>query len=314
MTICPCCGAKNQEWTNGCAACGVKPVGEALPRPEHQLPSFGRALLLTVTGVLSVLTFITFTVGAFAQNVPTSKTYTEAFVVARGVVFDFWNWIAAAETAAWRLKWVAIPVTFLVLFGTRKIYHSIKQSPAQFCGLGYARTGYIASAAVPLMIAILIGVTVPERLRQRQMAIEAGFKAQGYRIARALLEYREQFGTLPSDLKDLNKLPDRDGTLAEALHELDSATYKPIAEVAAVPKKKPQQLQGAVIRNASLDPAADSLNEGFSFTNYELPLPGYDKKLGTEDDLVIRDGVIYSGIDVPNRNVNTRATSEARRP
>ena len=31
-----------------------------------------------------------------------------------------------------------------------------------------------------------------------------------------------------------------------------------------------------------------------SFTNYELRLPGKDKKRNTEDDLVVRDGLILT--------------------
>ena len=108
------------------------------------------------------------------------------------VPLDFWSWVAAAETAAWRLKWVMIPVTIFVLYFGRKLYRSIRQSPSSFCGARYARAGLLASATVPLLILILIGVTVPERLASTGTGIEAGLNAQGYRIDRALAEYRER--------------------------------------------------------------------------------------------------------------------------
>jgi hypothetical protein len=289
-TICPCCGFRFEgSLLNGCQACGAQPVGEALPKPEIELPYYGRSLLLAVIGTLMVVVFLTQTIIALVQKAPVS--------------LGFWSFIAAGETAAWRLKWVAIPITLIVLWAGRKIYSSMLTAPGKFCGLGYARTGLWASATVPVLIALLIGVTVPERLRQRQRGIEAGFHAQGYAIDRALLEYRLQFGTLPTDLKDLTRLPDTDGSIAAALASVDITGYKVTADVAALPTKKPQQLRGAVIMNASINNATDdSPQEGLSFTNYELPMAGEDKIMGTEDDFLVRDGVITKGLPVVRRS------------
>jgi hypothetical protein len=260
-----------------------------------------------------VLLFLAQTINAFAQKLPTAKTTKEAFYSAGLVAFDYLAWLSAAETAAWRLKWLMIPLTLLVFYGSRKLYRSIKQSPSRFCGLRYARRGYLASALVPLLILVLIGVTVPKRLERHQWAIEAGFNAQGYRIDRALVEYREEFGTLPSDLKDLSRLPDTDGSIASALRDIEPNAYKASAEVAAVPTKKPQQLRGAVIRSASLE-ADETLNEGLSFTNYELRLPGYDKIPNTDDDMIVRDGLITKASEAPRRlGSSTAATEPAKR-
>lgn len=290
-TICPCCGFSFAgSLHDGCQACGAQAVGEALPRPENELPAYGRSLLLVVMGSLMVLVFLVQTIIAFLQK-PTLS-------------ISFWSVVAAAETAAWRLKWIAIPVTILVIWAGRKIYRSMLQTPAQFCGVRYARAGLLVSALVPALIALLIGVTVPERLKHRQLGIEAGFRAQGYAIDRALLEYRLQFGTLPSDLKDLSRLPDKDGSIAAALTSVDSTGYKVVtADVAALPTKKPQQLRGAVIRNASLStPTDDFPPEGLLFTNYEFPMAGPDKLMGTEDDLLVRDGVITKASAVARRS------------
>ena len=311
MTICPCCGSKTTgDWSNGCA-CGARRVGEALPRPEHELPSYGRALLLAVSGSLMVLILITQTVNAFLQKIPTSKTYSEAFAVVSEAAFAGWRWAAAAETAAWQLKWVAIPVTLLIFFGSRRLYHSVKESPERFCGLGHARRGYIASAAIPLMILVLIGATVPDRIQQRNDRIEASHKAIGYRFDQASFRYKQKFGTYPGDSNDLKRLPDPDGSIAALLREIEGSEYKASAEVAAVPTKKPQRLRGAVIRNASLD-TDEPLNEGLSFTEYELRLPGHDKQLGTDDDLFMIDGVVYTTTSVPRRAGATAKTQPTK--
>jgi hypothetical protein len=264
------------------------------------LPSYGRSLLLVVTGALAVLVFLSQTVIALAQN------------ASRTVPLDFWEWIGAAETAAWRLKWAVIPLAIVVVFGSRRVYRSIVQSPAKFCGVRYARNGYFASAAVPILVLILIGITVPARLRHRQWGIEANNYPYIHRLDRAFDEYRQLMGSLPAEPRDLLKrLPDEDGSLAEALKNLDTSNYRPSAEVAAVPTKQPQQLRGAVIRNASLSSADDLLGERLSFTNYELALPGPDKIMGTEDDLIVRDGVTYQASQAPRRG-NSSTTSASR--
>ncbi|MGI9167575.1 MAG: hypothetical protein ACR2G5_14565 [Pyrinomonadaceae bacterium] len=305
MTICPCCGFKFEgNLSDGCEACGARSVGEALPRPEHELPSYARSLLLAVTGSLMGLVFLSQTIVALLRRPPVS--------------LSFLSWIAAAETAAWRLKWIAIPATIVVLWGTRKLYRSMLQTPTRFCALGYARGGLIASTLVPVLIAVLIGVTVPERLRRRQLGIEAGINAGIYRVDRALLEYAARFNTLPSEnyLQDLKLLPDPDGSLAAALRDLGPGVYKTSGpDVAVLPKQKQRTLRGAVIRSASVDVAPDDPPlVGLSFTNYELKLPGVDKILGTEDDLIVRDGLITRAAEAVPRTVVTTAATNSRKP
>ena len=271
-----------------------------------------------------VIVFLTQTIIAMVRLAPKS---TSTLALSSVVPLDFWLWVKAGETAAWRLKWVAIPVTIFAMWGGRKIYRSMLKSPERFCGWGYARAGLVASAVVPVLIAVLIGVTVPERLRQRQVALQAASYAMGYRLDRALLEYRAKFGTLPAEMKDLGNLPDPDGSLAAALITLDASlaaaeapvrtylAYKPSADFAALPKRKSRTLRGAVIRNASLDTATDdSPAEGLSFTNYELPLPGPDKLMGTEDDLIVADGVIKRASESVRRPGTPTVSTKSTRP
>lgn len=263
-------------------------------------------------GSLTVLVFLTQTVIAVAER--STRGATSNLAAFSMIPTDGWSWLAAAQTASWRLKWVMIPLTLLVVFLGRKLYRSVRQSPARFCGVRYARNGYAASVLVPLLVLILIGITVPERLRHRQEGIQAGINANIHRTDRALDEYREKYGTLPSELKDLSRLPDADGTLAAALKNIDTSGYTVNSEVAAVPTKKPQQLRGAVILNASVAPAVEeTLSGGISFTNYELRLPGGDKVLNTEDDLIVLDGVTYTVSELPRRGSST-TSAQKRRP
>jgi hypothetical protein len=286
LTTCPCCGFKfHGALSSGCKQCGARAVGEPLPRPAHQLPSYGRALALSISGSLIVLVFLIDTIIAMVQ---------------RGTGwFEFWQWVGAAETAAWRLKWISIPVMFVALWFGGKLYRSIRQQPERFCGLTYARSGLVASATVAILIALLIGVTVPARLRHRELAKEAKIRASYYTIDAALTEYRMRFHTYPADVKDLrDRIPDPYGTLDAALKELDSQSYQPRAEVAAASEKSRPQ-SGIAIRNASLSTADDDIPPGgLVFTRFELRMPGEDKILGNEDDWIVRDGSLVRWSDV----------------
>ena len=303
MTICPCCGFKfHGALTSGCKQCGARAVGEPLPRPEHELPSYGRSLLLAVSGSLVVLVFVVQTLSAFFQHFSDS--------------YGFWNWVAAGETAAWRLKWISIPVLIATFWLGRKLYRSVLAQPEKFCGVKYARNGLVASATVATLIALLIGVTVPARLEHRRLSKEAAIRAQGYEVERALAEYKIKYKSYPADVKDLlERLPDPDGSLAAALANIDPSAYRPSADVAAVATEKSRTLRGAVIRKTSLSSATDDTPAGgLAFTNYVLRLPGEDKITGTDDDWVARDGMVMRFADVAKGGVGRSVSAGALAP
>ncbi|HEX8709968.1 MAG TPA: hypothetical protein VF723_17135 [Pyrinomonadaceae bacterium] len=298
MTVCPCCGFKFEgDLREGCQGCGARAVGEPLSRPLKELPFYGRALLVSTVGAATLITFLVSTIAALLENHP--------------VKLDFWSWVSAAETAAWQLKWIALPVSALALWGGALLCASIRRAPLRFAGLRAAEGGLAASALVALMIAVFIGATIPERLRKRERGMEAGIYSQGYTIQRALLEYRERYGTLPATLDELKLgLPDRDGSIAAALANIDSTAYSPGADIASLPKKKARNLRGSALRNASMRSTDDGPAGGLAFTKYEMRLPGQDKKLGTEDDWVIRNGVVSR----PSEIAQQPATSDAKMP
>jgi len=85
--------------------------------------------------------------------------------------------------------------------------------------------------------------------------------------------------------------------------------------VAAVGTEKPRHLRGVVIRNASLTSATDDTQTGgLSFTNYQLRLPGEDKITGTEDDWVIRDGMVMKLSDISKGSVGRSVSAGALEP
>jgi hypothetical protein len=255
-----------------------------------------------------VLVFVIQTIAAMAQRSSGSV----------GRLFQFWSWVAAGETAAWRLKWISIPVLFITLWCGLKLYRSIRSQPERFCGLKYARRGLLASSMIGLLIALLIGITVPARLRQRQMSIDAGYQAQCYALEVALQQYKKLHKRVPDQstvVEELSTLPDREGMIALALKNFDPNGYQPRGEVAAVDTQKGRNLRGAIIRRASLNTTTDDTPPpGLAFTDYDLRLPGEDRILGTDDDWVGRDGVIMRLADVAKGGVGRSVSAGVLKP
>jgi hypothetical protein len=302
LTICPCCGFKfHGALSSGCKQCGARAVGEPLPKPAYELPSYGRSLVLSISGSLIVLVFVVQTIIAMVQ---------------RGTGwFRFWSWVAAAETASWRLKWISIPVMFVTLWFGAKLYRSIRTQPEKFCGVKYARRGLLASASVAFLIALLIGVTVPARLHQRELAKEAKILADWHTFEVATLEYQRRYHTYPADLKELrDRIPDPYGTLAEALSSLDPNGYEPHADMAAA-NEKPRTMRGLPFRRVSLSTPGDDVSPGgLTFTTYELRMPGEDKILGNDDDWIGHDGMLVRWSEASKGGVGRSVSAGALQP
>ena len=284
MTICPCCGAKFEgELSDGCASCGARAVGPPLARPERELPAYGHALAVVAAGLLLFLALAVAFVAALLQR--------EALDLGPSAL------LRAAETAAWRLKWSALPAALLLTLLCQRLYARMRREPSRFVGHRHARAGLALTIAVAFALTTLIGITVPERLRMRELARRAAENAVLYETDLALARYRKRFGTYPSTLEDLRRLEDPDGSVARLLARIEPGEYKPetdLASLSAGRAKARGRRRASALQRAGAG-ASDMTDEGIALTNYELVLPGRDKILGTDDDLRIRDGVIAEG-------------------
>ena len=226
-----------------------------------------------------------------------------ALIENRPIQWGFWNIVTAGEVAAWRLKAFALPGALAVVWGGVWIARSIRQNPQQFIGLRATRLGVTSAALVLLLVATLIGITVPERMRQRQYSIDAEYYAHGYTIHRALLDYRDLHGSFPTDkyIDALRTLPDPDGSIAEALQFVEPNGYEASAQVAAASTKvKPLVTRGVALRNSTTitnpEPAGVSIN------SYKLRLPGQRRWLGTDDNYILVNGVITKTSEITSSN------------
>jgi len=297
LIICPSCGSDvSVDLCLGCPSCGARAIGPPLARAEHQLPSFGRSALAFIIGIAMFTTFVGLLIAVLIEN--------------RSWPLGFWTIVSAGEVAAWRVRWEVLFVSVTGLLISARMVRSISLNPSRFIGLLPAQIGLAGVLAVIFMVAALIGITVPERLRQRQYSIEAAIGARGYRLNRALLEYREQHGTLPTDSEHyvdaLRSVPDPDGSIADALKYIDPnpTAYAPTANLAVGPPKSKPPTRGVVLRNADVPSAPE--RSAVSFTSYDLRLPSEHRWFASDEDYIMRDGVIYKASDPLVRTSTTR--------
>src|ERR1044072_8451459 len=276
--MCPCCGEGFEgESGEACASCGARRVGPPLAEPERGLPSYGHALVVCAAGFVLLAATLGATIGSLFQF--------EEFAL------DAKTLLRAAETAAWRLKWPALPAGLLLIVLCKWLYARMRRAPARFVGHVYARAGLATVATVTLALLILIGVTIPERLRMRELGLRAAENAVLYETDLALARYRKRFGTYPAALTDLRRLQDSDGSIARLLSVVAPGEYKPETDLASLTPARDKS-RGKRRVSAVRASASDTPDAGIALTNYALALPGRDRVLGTADDLYLRDGRI----------------------
>lgn len=283
LIICPCCGAQTAGdlLSQPCDSCGALAVGPPLARPERELPAYGLTLAVGAGGAsLALLFALSILVALFGR-----KTFS----------LGVWDVLAAAETAAWRLKWLALPLSLLAVYFGERVVRRVNRDPLRYAGARLAHAGFALSALVAFASFALVGVTVPERMRLSREAAVAADNVETYESIKVLLEYQQQYASLPMNPDHLSSLPDPDGSVAKAVEMIKAGRYEPDAALASLPTANASSARrnlNVSVRPAALRRGEEMPAERIVFTNYTLRLPGKDKRLGTPDDLFVRDGMI----------------------
>jgi hypothetical protein len=282
--------------SDGCTRCGAVAVGPPLVRPERELPSYSYAIASVAAALLLVgLLFAAFITSLLKFDV---------------IDLEPVQLLRASENAAWRLKWTALPFSLMALWITARFCRKTRRNPDRFTGLSYVRGGFAVTAMVFATIALLIGVTIPERLERRRLAQQAAQSVVGYTSIQILAEYQRRFDTYPSSTADLRQLDDPDCSFSTVIEQMELGEYKPVTDLASLAPertKRRKAVRGARVRNVSARSTDDLPEANLSLTNYELVLPGRDKILGSDDDMIIRDGLILDASKERSRTIPTTA-------
>ncbi len=182
--------------------------------------------------------------------------------------------LAIISLPAFIWKWL-LSFSLFALIVSIKALKRIKRAPQQFGGRRTALTALVLSSCTIIAVSAYIIVGIPKYLYWRAESERAATRAQMYRVAIALHSYKQKNGAYPADLQEL-QIDQVSPLLVTDLWE-NRLNYRPTAEV-----------------------AIDSQNEVnkpvvfTSFNQYQLVSPGPDAKLGTDDDMIMRDDIIIS--------------------
>lgn len=164
-------------------------------------------------------------------------------------------------------KWLVIFNVIAIYFAWKAIKHH-KADARRYGGYKTALTAFSLSCAILLGVSIYVGVGIPKYLHTRVEKQKAATRAQMYAMALALLEYKKKHGTYPRSLNEIQA--DKDNPIAFTDYWENKLEYQATTEL-----------------------AADSKGEGIpttvTFNQYQLVSAGPDGKLGTFDDIVLRD-------------------------
>ncbi|MEW6730157.1 MAG: hypothetical protein AB1489_02350 [Acidobacteriota bacterium] len=172
-----------------------------------------------------------------------------------------WKWLVVFSLAA---VWLA-----------RSALRQIKIKPQYFGGRRTAQIALALALLVVISVTVYVVAGIPKYLHWRAERERAATRAQMYRVAIALHDYKRKHGAYPANLDEL---------------QLEGSLSLPVND----------EWENRLKYRATVEVATDSKSEInpslvlTSFNQYQLVSSGPDGKLGTPDDMVMRDDIIIS--------------------
>jgi hypothetical protein len=175
-------------------------------------------------------------------------------------------------------KWLAVAAV-LVVWSARRAMRLARQQPDAFGGY--------RTAAATLIVTLLAGATaagytvayIPKFLEARQAKRDAYTRAEIYRVASRLEAYKRKYGSYPSTPQDYGK---------------------------AIDEQLPIDYWENGIKYQSYTEALVNQSPGMtsiSIANFELRSAGADEIEGTDDDIIMRDGIFFTNAEVRKQPV-----------
>ena len=175
----------------------------------------------------------------------------------------------------------------LVIWSARRAMRLARRDPE---GYGGFRTS-AATLAVTLVGSVVSGgfaiASIPKFLENRRIRQTAASQAEMYHTAKLLEDYKRRYGSYPPDELAWRQV------MPEALPKdywKNQIKYQGYTQYVAEATKDPKKR------------AAITIN------NFELRSAGPDEKLGTDDDIVMIDGIFYTNAEAKKRSGATVTT------
>jgi type II secretory pathway pseudopilin PulG len=189
----------------------------------------------------------------------------------------FSHWMALSGIAVVWIAWRAIRLA--------------KQEPDLYGGYALAATVLIITLMAGLGISSYFITRIPDYLEQRRLRQEAATRAAMLHLASLLEEYKNKHGSYPTNIEALKK--EVNEPLPVDYWE-KSLKYQSYTEAIAA---REVSATNQIKRHPSGE--SDDLEvSGITFNNFELRSAGPDGKMGTDDDIIMRDGIFFTSSEV----------------
>jgi hypothetical protein len=181
-------------------------------------------------------------------------------------------------------KWLALAAV-LVIWSSSRAMRLARFDPQGYGGYRTA-AGIFASTVLASVIAGGFALAyIPEYLQLRKDSQKAATMANARHVQGLLEEYRREYGSYPSSLQALKRIS----------NEVLPTDYWE--------------------KNFSYQGRTDAIVSGriqvtgINFNNFELRSAGPDEKMGTDDDIIMRDGLFISASEAGQQPVSQDITA-----
>ena len=176
-------------------------------------------------------------------------------------------------------KWLGV-ILVIPIWRAARAMRLARREPDWYGGYKVATATLILSVAAGVFSVIYVAKNVPQFLENRKVRRIAATQAAMYHLASLLEDYKRTYGSYPRNTQEIKK----------AITESLPADYW----------KKSIQYQSFTEAIAeATDPKFG--RTGIPFNNFELRSAGPDGKEGTDDDIIMRDGIFFTAAEIKNQ-------------
>jgi type II secretory pathway pseudopilin PulG len=186
--------------------------------------------------------------------------------------------------------WMALSGIVVALVAHRAI-RLAKREPDLYAGQAAAATVFAITLLAGIGASIYFAAHIPDYIQQRRLRQEAATRAAMLHLAGLLEEYKSKHGSYPTNIEALKKEVNEPLPLDywEKSLRYQSYTEAIAAREVGAPDHIKRRLSGE----------SDELEVGgITFNNFELRSAGPDGKMGTDDDIIMRDGIFFTSSEI----------------
>jgi hypothetical protein len=174
-------------------------------------------------------------------------------------------------------KWLGI-ILVIPIWRAARAMRLARRDPEWYGGYKVAAATLILAIAAGVFSVVYVAKNIPQFLENRKARRIAGTQAAMYHMAGLLENYKRTYGSYPRNTQEIRK----------AVTESIPLDYW----------KKSIQYQSFTEAIADATDPNKFARTGLLFKNFELRSAGPDEKEGTDDDIIMRDGIFFTNAEI----------------